>query len=327
MSNNPLPLVSVIIPTYNRALMLGAAIESALKQTYTNLQLIVVDDGSTDNTEEMVKSKYPEVKYVLQEHGGQAKARNTGLRNADGVYIASLDSDDVWTPVFLEKIVAKLEEGQMDFVFANWYQGTTTGEWKDSFSSFKFLKSYILTAKDSWVDFGYSDLRKIYIRDCPSPSSSLVLRRSSIVSGWNEVLNIGDDWCLLLDIIMSKECKVSFTTEKLWYKQMDKKNIFDGRNRFEVIRLLHIDDTEVLMNRYASFLTKNEQKIIQENYITNMVALARHMIVRKFNIVGGFKFLRRAMVKNPSFIPIVMYRMFIQGSKRHLKKNSNVPVL
>lgn len=319
MSSSTLPLVSVIIPTYNRALMLGAAIESALKQTYTNRQIIVVDDGSTDNTEELIRS-YPEVKYVLQEHGGQAKARNTGLQNAEGVYIASLDSDDLWTPTFLEKTVGKLEEKQMDFVFANWFQGTSTGEWKDSFSKFKFLKSHIEKANGPWVEFEYTDLRKIYIRDCPSPSSSVVVRRSSIKSGWNEVLNIGDDWCLLLDIIMSKECKVAFTTEKLWYKQMDKKNIFDGRNRFEVIRLLHIDDTEVLMSRYAAFLTKNEQKIIQENYITNMVALARHMIVRKFNIIGGFKFLRRAMVKNPSFIPIVMYRMIIQGSKRHLKK-------
>lgn len=323
MSYNPQPLISVIIPTYNRALMLGSAIESALKQTYNNLQIIVVDDGSTDNTEEIVKSKYPEVKYVLQEHGGQAKARNTGLRNADGQYIASLDSDDVWTPQFVEKMVAKLEAENLDFVFANWYQGTTTGEWKDSFSSFKFLKSHIEKAKDEWVSLGYYDLRKIYIRDCPSPSSSLIIRRTSIVSGWNEVINIGDDWCLLLDIIMSKECKVAFTTEKLWYKQMDKKNIFDGRNRFEVIRLLHIDDTEVLMSRYEESLTKEEKKTIQENYITNMVALARHMIVRKLNIVGGLKFLKRAMVKNPSFIPIVIYRMFIQGSKRHLKKNFN----
>eukprot|EP01035_Chromulina_nebulosa_P044541 gene44541-60332_t len=192
----------------------------------------------------------------------------------------------------------------MDFVFANWFQGTTTGEWKDSFSKFKYLKPHIEASTGQWVRLKYSDLRKIYIRDCPSPSSAVVVRRSSIQSGWNEVLNIGDDWCLLLDIIMSKECKVAFTTEKLWYKQMDKKNIFDGRNRFEVIKLLHIEDTEVLMSRYAPFLTKNEQKIIQENYITNMVALARHMIVRKLNFVGGFKFLKRAMMKNPSFIPI-----------------------
>lgn len=82
------PLVSVIIPTYNRAGKLPVAINSLLNQTYLNVQPIIVDDGSEDNTAELIK-KYPQIEYVLQEHAGQAAARNNGLRHAKGTIIAS----------------------------------------------------------------------------------------------------------------------------------------------------------------------------------------------------------------------------------------------
>src|ERR1700754_2695434 len=93
-------LVSVIIPTYNRAALVSRAIESALGQTWPNKEIIVVDDGSTDNTAAVVR-RFAGVRYFHRPNGGQAAARSTGLTAACGVYIASLDSDDVWEPEFL----------------------------------------------------------------------------------------------------------------------------------------------------------------------------------------------------------------------------------
>lgn len=93
------PTVSVIIPTYNRAHLLGRAIQSVLDQTYGDLELIVVDDGSADNTEEVVGSfDDRRLRYIrLSENsGGSAIPRNTGLRAARGQYIASLDDDCFW---------------------------------------------------------------------------------------------------------------------------------------------------------------------------------------------------------------------------------------
>src|ERR1700744_4573839 len=95
------PLATVSIPTYNREKFIATAIESVLAQTYPNIQLIVVDDGSTDDTVNVVK-RYPEAEYVLIPHGGQAAARNSGLHHAKGTIVASLDSDDKWDPSFLE---------------------------------------------------------------------------------------------------------------------------------------------------------------------------------------------------------------------------------
>jgi len=90
--------ISVIIPTYNRAHVLGRAIESVLAQTFKPLELIIVDDGSTDATAELVSARFPECHYVYQENQGVSGARNHGIRIASGDWFAFLDSDDEWLP-------------------------------------------------------------------------------------------------------------------------------------------------------------------------------------------------------------------------------------
>lgn len=99
------PLVSVIIPTFNRRTLLLEAIKSVQAQTYQNFEVLVIDDGSTDNTKEAVENiDDPKIKYFWQNNTGlPAVARNNGLRKARGEYIAFLDSDDLWLPQKLEK--------------------------------------------------------------------------------------------------------------------------------------------------------------------------------------------------------------------------------
>jgi glycosyltransferase involved in cell wall biosynthesis len=92
------PLVSFIIPTHNYARFLGEAIDSALAQTYPNFELIVVDDGSTDNTPEIVAPLQHRLRYIRQEQSGPSAARNSGIRASRGELIAFLDADDVWLP-------------------------------------------------------------------------------------------------------------------------------------------------------------------------------------------------------------------------------------
>ena len=103
MSKNP--NVSVVIPTYNRAHLIGRAIKSVLDQTYQDFEIIVVDDDSTDNTEEVVKRfNDSRIHYIRhKQNRGGAVARNTGIKAARGKYIAFQDSDDEWLPEKLEK--------------------------------------------------------------------------------------------------------------------------------------------------------------------------------------------------------------------------------
>ena len=105
------PLVSVILPTYNRAWTLKTAIDSVLSQNYPNIELIVIDDGSRDNTEELLKSYKNQIRVVIQGNAGVSAARNRGIEKSRGEFIALLDSDDSWDK---RKISC-----QMDFFMAN----------------------------------------------------------------------------------------------------------------------------------------------------------------------------------------------------------------
>lgn len=107
------PVFSVIIPTYNREKILSRAIDSILAQTFGDFELIIVDDGSIDKTEELVRNyKDERIKYVYKENGGQNSALNVGLKEARGRFVAFCDSDDTWMPLKLERTYEKYMEDE-----------------------------------------------------------------------------------------------------------------------------------------------------------------------------------------------------------------------
>ncbi len=111
------PLISVIIPTYNHEDFISKAIDSVLDQTYKDLEIIVVDDGSTDNTRYVIKKYDEKVKYIFQANRGLASARNTGILASKGEFIAFLDADDIWLPSKLElQIELMLKAGSIGAV-------------------------------------------------------------------------------------------------------------------------------------------------------------------------------------------------------------------
>ena len=101
--------VSVIIPAYNKADLTVKAVESVMQQTYSNIEIIVVDDGSTDHTKEKLKCFSEKIRYIHKENGGACSARNLGIREASGDYIALLDCDDIYYPKKIEISVFCLE--------------------------------------------------------------------------------------------------------------------------------------------------------------------------------------------------------------------------
>ncbi len=116
------PLVSIIIPTYNYAQYLQVAIESCVKQSYKNLEIIVVDDGSTDNTKEITQRFVNKIVYVYQKNMGVSGARNTGLELAKGDFITFLDADDYLTEDSIERrLNLLLERKDIYFVISTTY--------------------------------------------------------------------------------------------------------------------------------------------------------------------------------------------------------------
>jgi len=114
-------LVSIIIPTYNYAEYIQAAIDSALKQTYGNIEIIVVDDGSIDDTQERLKVYGERIRCFLQVNQGASAARNRGLKEAKGDYICFLDADDMYRSNNIAEKVSFLESNmQFDWCYSDW---------------------------------------------------------------------------------------------------------------------------------------------------------------------------------------------------------------
>jgi glycosyltransferase involved in cell wall biosynthesis len=113
--NHSRPLVTAIIPTHNRAILLKRAIESVLDQTWENLEIVIVDDASGDNTPEVLKTlsdQHPNLKVLRnQESKGAAASRNIAIQNASGDFIAGLDDDDFWRPRRIELLMEEFQEG------------------------------------------------------------------------------------------------------------------------------------------------------------------------------------------------------------------------
>ncbi|WP_042161230.1 glycosyltransferase family 2 protein [Paenibacillus gorillae] len=119
-------LISIVIPTYNRAHIISGAIQSIMNQSYTNWELIVVDDFSSDHTEETIREwirQDDRIRYVCNERGkGPGGARNTGMLAAKGEFVAFLDSDDAWYPSHLSDSIGTLELTKADVSFALWVE-------------------------------------------------------------------------------------------------------------------------------------------------------------------------------------------------------------
>lgn len=115
-------LISIIMPAFNAQKFLSESIASVIAQTYTNWELIIIDDGSTDKTKKIIElfcEKDHRIQYIFQPNGKQGKARNTGINNSKGSYIAFLDADDFWLKDKLEKQVKLLEVTGADLIFSD----------------------------------------------------------------------------------------------------------------------------------------------------------------------------------------------------------------
>ncbi|MCK8083867.1 glycosyltransferase family A protein [Vibrio sp. 1CM24A] len=197
-------LISVVIPTHNRSIMLDRAINSVLTQTYENLEVIVVDDASTDDTENLVSSyQDSRVSYIkIKNSKGANFARNTGVRSSNGEYVAFLDDDDIWFPnkLFLQVEMLK-NNSNLGLVYTG-IEVVTEGE-----------------------DIRYSikpkfngDISKIILTDnCIGTTSTVVLSRKVFekAGGFDENLPQLQDYDLWIRI--AQICEVGFISDDLIY--------------------------------------------------------------------------------------------------------------
>jgi glycosyltransferase involved in cell wall biosynthesis len=188
------PLISIIIPAYNRGYILPRAINSVVRQTYVNWELIIVDDGSTDDTKTIVEQySDPRIKYFFQENAGQSAARNTGMRNATGEWLAYLDSDDELLPLYMETMLRWIDNNPNTLYLLSKYSRQIE-IYKDS----EIFESY----EDSVNVADTLTVRDIFLRKYYLSSVGFMHHRTIVSEGiqWDEALPRMPDWDFFMTI-------------------------------------------------------------------------------------------------------------------------------
>tara|TARA_R110002072_G_scaffold534_8_gene4285 strand:+ start:36606 stop:37439 length:834 start_codon:yes stop_codon:yes gene_type:complete len=266
--------ISVVIPTYNRKETIKRAMDSVLSQSYQNFELIIVDDGSTDETQEIINKFLPheKIKVISIDNSGVSKARNIGIQNADSKWIAFLDSDDEW---HTDKLTMQMKviEDDPDAVLIH-----TNEVW---IRNGKHLKQKGIHKK-----YGGFIFDKCIPLCNISPSTSLI-KKSVLeeVGMFDEKFVVCEDYDLWLKI--SSKYKVHFIEDSLvnkygghddqlstMYKAMDYyrvkalDNILDIRElsheNVQLVREMIISKSEILINGYRKHGNKEDLKEIEE---------------------------------------------------------------
>ena len=178
---------SVVIPAYNSGRFLGPALDSVLSQRRDDFEILVVDDGSTDDTREVAR-RYPRVRLFEQSHGGGSAARNLGVRESSAPIIAFLDSDDLWHPDHLETMLGLLEREPEAIGAA---------------SGMDILTSDGRPTGQSWIFGGREDLLTLSLKGCPMLTSAVAVRRDALLlEPFDDFLSTANDWDLWIRLLL-----------------------------------------------------------------------------------------------------------------------------
>jgi teichuronic acid biosynthesis glycosyltransferase TuaG len=208
-------LVSVITPAFNAQKYIAQTIESVLAQTYPHWEMIIVDDGSIDQTADTIKPflKDNRIKYVYQTNGKQGKARNAGIKQAQGKYLAFLDADDLWHATKLQKQLEVFSKHSVDAVYSQgWIFNDEEGF---DLANAKLIERDVLLGLHAAKEFTQKLLQKNQI-----PALSLIVKKNKVdaVNGFGEEVEIqnAEDYQLWLKLADSG-CNFYGMEERLFY--------------------------------------------------------------------------------------------------------------
>lgn len=183
-----LPSISIVIPAYNYEALLPNAVASAAKQAIPNLEVLIVNDGSTDNTRqvaEQLASTFPNVRVLHKENGGASSARNSGIRNTNGEYLIFLDADDTLEPGALPKVMSAIRDfNQPLFIVCDHYNLDESGQ-----------KNYRQATKEILAGHSKSTLLKVYFKKEISLANGAVLMHRSVFDdiSYNQTIVSSED--------------------------------------------------------------------------------------------------------------------------------------
>jgi len=236
MSEELYPLVSVVIIAYNEERYLSDAIESVLNQTYPSIEVIVVDDGSKDNTLTIARRYEPSIKVISQKNsGGCSSPRNTGARAARGKYIAFLDADDIIIP---EKIALQVQAFKQNptigMVIGNYQNFTGAEKYADHFSTCPVLLSQLNQSKGSALFFAKGGAASLLIEENFSIAGSPLYVKEAflVLGGFDETLFSCEDFHLVYRFATDYDVLVDSTV--IFFRRLHGANM--SSNQLKMLR-------------------------------------------------------------------------------------------
>jgi len=308
------PLVSIVIPVYNGANYLKEAIDSALIQTYDNIEVLVINDGSDDNgeTEEIALSYGNEILYIYKDNGGVSTALNTGITEMSGEYFSWLSHDDVYTPEKIETQINHLckLENKHDVIFSGWIVIDSVGH---EVNRILPLEQY----EKQDLELPLFPLLNGMISSC-----SLLVHKSHFerVGNFNENLPTTQDYDLWFRLMRGQHCRVS---EGALHKTRVH-NLQGSR----VCRKVHAKESSALWIKMMNALTESEMiqlggsvpefykqiYILLLKYTNSKFAMryARRRAVTKRGILGFFQYINLS-----AFSVLAVGRLVLSLKRRH----------
>lgn len=294
------PFFSVVIPLYNKEKHIRRSIESVLNQNYKNFELIIINDGSSDNSGKIVEQyQDSRIKYFNQKNQGVSVARNTGISKSSSDFIAFLDADDEWKNDFLSKILELIKKYPENLVFSTSIFSSTKN---------KVLKKTNFTTlpKFPW-DGEIRNLFKTIVYDYPPVTSSSVCIHKKVfitVGGFPEGIKRGEDidtWIrifLKYPIIFSSETKVIIHKDE--EGGSEKISGLDKKNSFVIEEL----EKKIELNLIPSHLVLDAYKLISKLYYWEILIYIEE---KKFSIA-----LKKIFNKRMKYLPQDRFKLFIK---------------
>lgn len=290
------PLVSVIIPVYNNELYIGECLDTILGQTYTNLQVIIVDDGSTDHTYEICKS-YQDHRMVLvsKTNGGASSARNVGLRYAKGEYVYFQDSDDYLETNAIEKLVSLIIEKNGDCVFFEAENYTDDDD-------LKIKKDGLIQKTEYPIQSGDSLIPQLLVNKDYHAAPFLYFIHRSVYEGlfFEEGIMFEDE---LFTFQMLKKCnRIVSLREKLYHRRVRPGSVMTSAGK----GLFRFHSITRVFERLLEIYQNNKSDIVLKQYLVRIALLWfgywRNLLSdEKSTVKEKYEILRKLILESKGF--------------------------
>lgn len=320
MDNFDPALISVIMPCYNAATYVEEAVSCVMKQTYPEVELIVVDDGSTDDSmdilQQLAAHHSPRLTLLFEGRMGLYPARNRGLERAHGGRVAFLDADDYWTPDALEKLATALNDHHADIAYCGW-------QYMDEGAP----------GTDPHIPPDYSQMDTVaeFLRSCPWPIHAALVRREAIdaVKGFSERRFSAMDYDLWLRLYAHTH-KIARVPEVLAFHRCNDKGQISKTKWRQVLDALqvrrdfvtHHPDQVAHLSRDKvielsdGFLLREAYRAYWQRNLLDAQILFRHAFFKRYWKTGDLKYLL------PSLLPALLFQTLVRTSDRLREKRT-----